>query len=113
MSQTMSRELSYSVLQDVTSVERRPAAEDAVRCRAWVVCVGGLFFRLTWSSRGAGHGLPECRAYACDEAGNALSAQCLACCYCVNPHVAFAEVMDQLLALSTRQPHACEGATVA
>lgn len=38
-------------------------------------------------------------AFACDETGHVDEWLSLACCYCVNPHVAFAEVMDQLLGL--------------
>lgn len=92
-------ELSYSVLSDRASVELRSAAEGAVLHRVWVVCLRGSFFRLSWCSRVPVLGLPECRAYLCDERGETCGEECLARCYCVNPNVAFAEVMDQLLAL--------------
>ena len=60
MSQAMGREVAYSVLYDATSVEEEPLDSGIVRRRVWVVCVGEAFYRLTWSSRGTGHGLPEC-----------------------------------------------------
>ena len=110
MSQAMGREVAYSVLYDATSVEEEPLDSGIVRRRVWVVCVGEAFYRLTWSSRGTGHGLPECKAYPCDEAGAATSSHCVARCYCVTPHVAFAAVMDQLLSLPASRPRVREGA---
>lgn len=110
MSRAMGREVAYSVLYDATSVEEEPLDSGIVGRRVWVVCVGEAFYRLTWSSRGTGHGLPECKAYPCDGAGAATSSHCVARCYCVNPHVAFAEVMDQLLSLPASRPRVCEGA---
>lgn len=91
--------ISYTVLSDKTSRETHPKTGLPVIHRTWVVLVSGVFYYLSWLSCAPDHELPECMAFPCDETGHVDEWRSLACCYCVNPHVAFAEVMDQLLGI--------------
>ena len=98
MSTVGMNEMSYSVLRDTTTVETRPLSGDPVLHRVWIVCIRGAFYHLSWLSRSYDRDLPECKAYPCNETGEIRIWRVLSCCYCVNPNVAFAEVMEDLLA---------------
>ena len=91
--------ISYTVLSDRTTKETNPRTGLPVIHRTWVVLLGSSFFYLSWLSSAPDHDYPECMAFACDETGHVDDWGELACCYCVNPNVAFAEVMGQLLEL--------------
>lgn len=91
--------ISCTVLSDKTSRETHPKTGLPIIHRTWVLLISGAFYYLSWLSCAPDHELPECMAFACDETGHVDEWLSLACCYCVNPHVAFAEVMDQLLGL--------------